>query len=347
MKMLTYLVLIILLSGIGAVFLTSAVRQYSLANNIIDIPNSRSSHSTPIPRGGGLAIVLIVLLGSTGLLIIGSFDIRFYGALTGGVPVAVVGWLDDRKPVSASSRLIVHCMSAVWLILLYTPPTILNFGSFYISFGYAGYVIVALVIVWFINSYNFMDGIDGLGGGEGATIFLSGMIIAFALGDYMLALAAALISGACLGFLKWNWPPAKIFMGDVSSGYLGYLIAVSWLTSSQQWAAGIWSWPLLSSVFLIDASLTLFWRIYKRQRLMQAHRFHAYQCAAARYGHLKVTTAVVFFNITCLFPLSLLINVVLEPKFAGPITLIVMLFLALVWFMFRSLSSKETSGPQI
>ena len=283
-------------SLVGCAALTAAVRRAALAYGVLDVPNARSSHSRVTPRGGGLAIVLTTLLAFTALELLGVLELRLWAALAaGGLMLAVLGAVDDLRPLPASLRLAVHVLAALWAIgWLGGIPGMGRFGE----------LLALLGVVWAINLFNFMDGIDGIAGSEAAFIAL-GSILPMSLCHAGAGLIAASLALGCasLGFLVWNWPPAKVFMGDVGSVYLGYVIAVLALSSSRSSSTAVWVWLILGAVFFVDATVTLLRRMLRGASARQAHRTHAYQWLARSWqSHAKVTLAVWLVNVLWLLP---------------------------------------------
>jgi Fuc2NAc and GlcNAc transferase len=299
---------------------TGVVRWYAQARRVLDIPNERSSHVAPKPRGGGLAIVIAVLAGVLAVAVRehrqGSLLIALVG---GGVVVAAVGFLDDHHGLRPEVRLAAHLGAAFWALawLGNLPP--LQVGGHLISLGWGGYLLGAAAIVWTLNLFNFMDGIDGLAASEAIVIACGGAALVLIKGDLgagsgtlqalMSGRAGAvpvtgfILAAACLGFLLWNWPPAKIFMGDVGSGYLGYVIAVLALAAAKHNPVALWEWWILGGVFFVDATVTLLRRLLRGERVYEAHRSHAYQWLARRWGgHLPATLSVVAVNLLWLCP---------------------------------------------
>jgi Fuc2NAc and GlcNAc transferase len=223
----------------------------------------------------------------------------------GGLCVAAIGFLDDVRSVRIPLRMIVHLSAAGLAVWCLGGTSTIRIGAFVIHLGIFGPVLYVLAIVWILNLFNFMDGIDGIAASEAAFILLGaagiGLIVAH---STAIQVAPSLIAGAaCLGFLKWNWPPAAIFMGDIGSGYLGYAIAVIAIDSSRTSSVNIYAWLILGGVFLVDATLTFARRLWRRERIYQAHRTHAYQWLARRWGsHSRVTIAVIIINVVWLLP---------------------------------------------
>ena len=289
--------------------LTALLRRYALARSLLDIPNARSSHSLPTPRGGGVAIVVsfcaaLPLLWQAGLLATDAL-IALLGA---GVLVAVIGFIDDHQHIAARWRLLGHFTAAFWLLgwLGGLPP--LALPGFTLDCGWLGYPLGAVALVWLLNLYNFMDGIDGIASVEALTCCCSAALLYALYGPAEASLLPLLLASAVAGFLLWNFPPAKIFMGDAGSGFLGILLGALLLQAAQLRPELLWSWLILLAVFIVDATLTLLRRLQRGEKLHEAHRSHAYQYASRYYGrHLPVTLAVLVINLFWLLPLALLV----------------------------------------
>jgi Fuc2NAc and GlcNAc transferase len=220
--------------------------------------------------------------------------------VVGGTVVAIVGFLDDRRPLRSSTRLAVHFAAALWALIWLGGMPPLRIGSEVFSFGWAGYLLGALGIVWVLNLFNFMDGIDGIAASEALFVAGSGSLLTASAGVSTIGLVLA---AACAGFLLWNWPPARIFMGDVGSGYLGYVIGVLAVAAAQKNPTALWVWLILGGVFFVDATVTLMRRALRRERLYEAHRSHAYQWLARRWdSHRRVTITVMIVNLFWLLP---------------------------------------------
>jgi len=301
---------------LASVSMTGVIRWFALSHGLIDVPNERSSHRTPTPRGGGASIVVSTTVALGVLSWLRAVPAELVIALSGGgMAVAVVGLLDDQQRVSAPLRFVVHVMAAVWAVawLGGLPPV--RVGDNLITFGWPGYPLAVLGIVWVLNLFNFMDGIDGIAASEGTFVAWTGAMLGP--GQSSGVAAAGLILGAaCLGFLPWNWKPARIFMGDVASGYVGYVIAVLALAAAQHDPVALWVWLILGATFFVDATVTLLRRLRRREHVSQAHRTHAYQWLARRWGsHAKVTSAAMLINVLWLLPCA--ICAVRWPELAG------------------------------
>jgi Fuc2NAc and GlcNAc transferase len=280
-------VVVLLCAAAASAILTGLVRAYALRSYLLDLPNERSLHQAPAPRGGGLAIVVVTILGIAVLAIAGAIPHSVPWVIgVGGVLVAAVGWLDDRHGVGASGRALIHTVAAVWAVgWIFGEPAPLA-------------ILGALGIVWGINLYNFMDGIDGLAAGEAVSVGVIGGGLLLLGGDIGLSTVAFLLAGAAAGFLVWNWSPARIFMGDVCSGFLGYAFGALALLSHQAGSLSLPLWLLIMGVFFFDATLTLLRRIARGERWYQAHRAHAYQrLVQAGSSHGRVTAHVLLVNL--------------------------------------------------
>jgi len=290
--------------------LTRYMRSYALRKNIIDNPNERSSHTVPTPRGGGVAIVASFLLAVIGGLALGLINHEMtLMLLVPGSIIAILGFLDDHGHVEAKWRLLGHFIAASFVLYVFGGlPDIRCFGV-NLSLGILGYVLGVLYLVWLLNLYNFMDGIDGIASIEGITTCIGGAILYLLLGFSDSATLPLILAAAIAGFLCWNFPPARIFMGDAGSGFLGVTLGI--LSLQAAWIAPqlFWSWVILLGVFIVDATLTLIRRILRGEKIYEAHRSHAYQFASRHFGQHKLITLVVFaINIVWLLPIATLVG---------------------------------------
>lgn len=287
--------------------LTGAVRRYALARSLLDVPNARSSHAVPTPRGGGLAIVL-AFLGALPMLALEDVLSwpTMWALLGGGAWVAALGFLDDHGHVAARWRLLGHFLGAGWVLLWLGGLPPLRVGEATLELGWAGHGLALVGLVWLLNLYNFMDGIDGIAAVEAVCACFGGALLYVLMGYPIQAWAPLALALAVLGFLYWNFPPARIFMGDAGSGFLGLVLGAMALQAA--WVASelLWAWLILLGVFVVDATWTLMHRLLRRERVYEAHRSHAYQFASRRFGrHLPVTLATAVLNMLWLLPLAI------------------------------------------
>jgi len=292
------LVVIVVSSFAVSCLLTGLTRRYALWKGMMDVPNARSSHTIPTPRGGGLAIAAVTLAGTVVLSVMGLIPARFAAALGGGgLLIAAVGWIDDRQGLSALVRAAIHALAAVWALAWLGGLPGLDYGSGRLHLGLLGYPLALVALVWMINLYNFMDGIDGLAGAQAVMAAGAAGILLFAGGHSGAAGVAWVITAASAGFLVWNWEPAKIFMGDVGSGLLGYAFGVLALHTENTGALPALIWILLLAVFIVDTTATLIRRIRRGEKWYEAHRTHAFQRAVqAGFSHAQVSLSVVGLN---------------------------------------------------
>ena len=268
--------LLILGALVATLLLTGGFRRYAIARSLIDIPNDRSSPEVPTPRGGGLALVIVVLAALGLLLWSGAMAPSVFAALAGaGLVVAVVGFLDDHAHVAARWRLLGHFLAAGWgLYWLGGLPEIVLWQQ-PVDLGLAGHLIAAVFLVWLLNLYNFMDGINGIAGIELVTVALGGLVLAGVTGVWDAGLLLAVLIAGGLGFLVWNFPHARIFMGDACSGFLGLLLGLIAVWQGLLQPELFLAWVILLGTFLVDATLTLVRRILRGEAFYEAHRSHA------------------------------------------------------------------------
>ncbi|MBS1212256.1 MAG: uncharacterized protein H6R26_872 [Proteobacteria bacterium] len=286
-------------------WLTGRVRSYA-QHRLLDTPNARSSHVSPTPRGGGMAIVAAFALGLAAAVWLNAADAAIALPLLSGLLVAAIGFWDDHGHVPARWRMLAHLVAAGAALYLVGGLTTLSVNGQNIALGWVGNLIGVVFIAWMLNLVNFMDGIDGIAGSE--VLFVSAGAAALSWWfrpDAPVYLVYALLAVAAGGFLVWNWPPAKIFMGDVGSGFLGFMLGAFALVSATRGGLSLVVWLILAGVFIVDASYTLLFRMAAGQRWYDAHRTHAYQKATAVLaGHKRVTQAVLLIDLFWLLPLA-------------------------------------------
>ncbi|MGE0259673.1 MAG: glycosyltransferase family 4 protein [Alphaproteobacteria bacterium] len=258
---------------------------------VLDRPNERSSHAIPTPRGGGIAVVAASLAAWLGLVAVGAAPATLLPVIVGAAALALVSWFDDLRGLSPAVRLGAQCAAVALGIVTAIPQGALFQGWLPVTLEMAA---AALLWVWFVNLYNFMDGIDGIAGSETAAIGI-GLALFAAIGvgsEPAFAAPAAAIAAAAIGFLVWNWAPARIFLGDVGSVPLGYLLGFLLLATA---ARGYWKIALILPLyFLADATITLVRRLARGERVWLPHREHFYQQAVRRgLGHAAVVRRVI------------------------------------------------------
>lgn len=299
-----YLLPLIALLSYG---LTALLRLYALKRSIIDIPNARSSHSIPTPRGGGVAIVVAFVLA---LVLLGVFGMETWPVLVGylgaGTLIAVIGFMDDHGHIAARWRLLGHFLAAIWALFWLGGLAPLTVFGYNLDLGWLGAGAAAFYLVWMLNLYNFMDGIDGIASAEAICACLGACLIYWLTGHAQLIYAPLLLCMAVAGFLVWNFPPAKIFMGDAGSGFLGIILGCLSLQAAWAGSEFLFAWLILLGVFVVDATFTLIRRLVRGDKVYEAHRSHGYQFASRLHGrHKPVTLAVVVINGLWLLPLAI------------------------------------------
>jgi Fuc2NAc and GlcNAc transferase len=302
MDLLFLLIMIVVLSA----FLSGVVRNYAIYRGVLDLPGERSSHCTSTPRGGGIAIVLSFALGMVVLAFMGFLTwMTLWELLVAGVGVALLGFLDDHKPIAVRWRLFGHFLASGWIVFYLNGIPAIDVFGLSLVMGQLGYVLATVYLVWMLNLYNFMDGIDGIASVQALFVCLAACILYRLSGFDSLILAPLMLAMAVLGFLFWNFPVARIFMGDGGSGFLGLTLGIFSLQAAWIYPKFLWVWLILLGVFIVDATVTLLRRLLNGEKFYEAHRSHAYQFASRRFGsHIYVTLAVAVINFFWLLPVA-------------------------------------------
>jgi Fuc2NAc and GlcNAc transferase len=333
------------IAGGISLLLTSALRRYALSKSLIDVPNARSSHTVPTPRGGGVAIVLSFLLLVPLLSLFSLLPwASAWGLIGAGAGIAVLGFLDDHGHIAARWRLLGHFSAAVWALFWLGGIPPLTIMGVVFDMGWIGVVLSLFYLVWMLNLYNFMDGIDGLASVEAIAVCLSASLIYALMGFSSLAWAPLLLSFTVAGFLYWNFPPAKIFMGDAGSGFLGVTLGILSLQAAWTSPSLLWVWVILMGVFVVDATFTLVRRLVRGDKVYEAHRSHAYQYASRQFGrHLPVTLTVGLVNVIWLLPVALCVALLGLDGFLGVIIAYIPL-VVLAWKFQAGAVEKDQAG---
>lgn len=308
----------LILLGLLSYFFIGIFRSYALNKKLLDHPNSRSSHLLPTPRGAG---VIFPILWSGFLLIL--YFIGFIKAsylvifLPPVVLISTIGFCDDRYQLMAGWRFLSHLSAAIYALAVIGGFPALDLGSITLSWGWLGYAFMVLALLWSTNLYNFMDGIDGIAAVEALFVLCTGGYFIWSAGGKELAVTIWAMASIAVGFLFWNKPPAKIFMGDVGSTLLGFLIILFAIVGEKEYGVPVLLWVILYGVFWFDSTLTLVRRLINGDKWYQAHRLHAYQrLQLRRWSHGKILAGVSIINVVLLgfaslafyFPQYLLIS---------------------------------------
>ncbi|WP_428026066.1 MraY family glycosyltransferase [Arcobacter sp.] len=291
-----YLILVVI-----SFLLTYLIKEYAIKKSLIARVNERSSHTIPTPHGGGIAIVITWAIGLIYLYMTSAIDSSLFSALSMGIIISIVSFFDDLYELSSKLRLIIQSLVALGALFILGGLESITFGIFEVTNVIITNLFAFLLIVWFINLTNFIDGINGYVGSELVYLGCVGFIL---FGESHFIILAVSV----LGFLYWNWNNAKIFMGDVGSTLLGYNIAIFTLYYANQEATNLWIWITLFSLFWFDATITLIRRKLNGEKATQAHKKHAYQrLTQAGWSHFKVTNYAIRLNMV-LFALVYLIE---------------------------------------
>lgn len=310
--------------GLLSLFLTYLIKLYALKYKILDIPNNRSSHFSPTPRGGGLAIVICWYIGITFLYFTHEIESKLYFAFLSGIILAIISLVDDIISLKPAFRLLAQFISAIIALFFLKGLCSLKIGSLIIDSELILLPFIIIAIVWFINLFNFLDGIDGYASVEAISI-------AVVLFLFTRNLVSIILVACVAGFLYWNWPKAKIFMGDIGSTQLGFILIILGIYLNNENQFDFVFWAILASPFWFDATLTLFRRIINKEELSQAHRKHAYQrIVQSGFSHKKTDLILIIINII----LALVIFVIHRYAILSiPLIIAVLGFLVLINYM--------------
>jgi len=298
-------------------------RKIAINFGILAYPNSRTLHETSIPRGGGVVFSSIFVIG---VFILWYIDLLSKELLLivgfGGAASTLFGFIDDVYNIRASRKLLIQICLSIWMLYW------LEGGALFHNLGLLGIITIPLLmlfIVWMINAYNFMDGIDGMA--VSGALCITGtltLIMLITNGSSELAVLFVLLMASVGAFILFNWPPASIFMGDSGSLCLGYVFGSFILITVSRDELSLWTWLVIFGYFFADTTVTQIARLILVKKFYKAHRSHAYQNLARITGsHLKITFGVTVYHIIWLLPLS--IWTVLQPDME-----IVAVFLAVI-----------------
>ncbi len=308
--------------------LTFLYIKWAYKHSILDIPNERSSHLIPTPRGGGIAIIFAFYSGITVFYLNGQIEKNLFFALLPGLILAVVGLIDDISGLSPLLRFTAQILCSVTALYFLG-----GFNAFYnIDLIWIWSIVALFGFVWFINLFNFLDGSDGYASMEAISITLG--IWYFTRIDVLLLLAFSVG-----GFLYWNWPKAKIFLGDSGSTTLGFILVVFGLHLHNNGTLNFFFWILITALFWFDATVTLFLRIQNKEHLWMAHNNHIYQRAIlGGLSHLSVLISGLAINFL-LFVTCLLIWKKIISYFQGFLIVLLILLFSMIYvgqkFAFR------------
>ncbi|MEC8860168.1 MAG: glycosyltransferase family 4 protein [Pseudomonadota bacterium] len=293
-----------LLTGLLAAWCLCSLLVVVGRRHLLDVPVARSAHQQAVPRGGGAAIVTGLALAIAVLLFSGTLTLQYTLVLACALPVAMVGFIDDFKALPVRIRLPLHLISAASALWLLGPVPEPFFSGWLVMPSWLQALILMLALVWLLNLYNFMDGIDTLAAAQCLFVCAAAGLMLWRLDDPLMLVCAALFA-ATLGFLYWNVPPARLFMGDVGSTFLGFFLGLLGLITHFNGVLSVWVWVLLMATFIADTTLTLLRRLLAGHSITEGHSTHAYQHLSRRWGsHLRVTAAYMVVNVLWSLPLA-------------------------------------------
>ena len=293
-----------IVAAVAAAVLARVLIAVTTRRAILAIPNERSSHTVPTPTLGGISIAVPVLVWC-GYRI--GQDPLTWAVLGGGGMLAVLGMVDDLRDLPARVRFPMQCVAAAFALATVPVAVPLIVAPISIHPIWIVYGVDFLIVLWMVNLYNFMDGIDGIAAAQ-CVVYCAGVLLIGHPAAFMTEFLWVLL-GSTLGFLAFNYAPARIFMGDVASGLLGLLVAIASLTLDARQQMPLIASLILLAGFWFDATYTLCVRIASGQKFASAHRSHLYQKCAERFGHGWTTTMFTGYAVLWLMPLAALSTV--------------------------------------
>ena len=295
----------LLATGLISVLLCGVYLRIARRWHILDTPNERSSHRHPTPHGGGVPLMVAFTLGLLlAALLYSRWDAAFVVLAAAALVLMVLGVVDDLRGLSVRLRLAIYSLVCLLVSVFLLYPISMESGGWLV-------VLATLAMLWSVNLYNFMDGIDGIAATQCVLACCSAALLSrVAGGDGSYALFCLLLAASHCGFLVWNWPPARLFMGDAGSVPTGFLLAGLALLGAVQGQINPLCWLVLLAVFVTDASGTLLWRMVTGQAFTRPHRLHAYQRLSRHWdSHLKVDMLLLAFTMLWLLPLAWAVQV--------------------------------------
>lgn len=270
---------------------------WSRGRSILDVPNERSSHTTPTPRGGGIVFVAVSLISYLTLGLAASFRIS-WGYFAGALLIASISWVDDVFSISSGLRFLAHAAAATLFVLDIANASV--FAGLPSEWILPAAAVSVLWLIWLTNAFNFMDGIDGIAASQAVVACLGWSAISCLAGKSTFSIYPMAVSGSVFGFLILNWQPAKVFMGDVGSAFLGFSLAAIPFLVAREGEGNLLILVafavLLVWFFLFDSLFTLFRRLMRGEKVWQAHRQHIYQrLVIAGLSHARVSLGFALF----------------------------------------------------
>ncbi|MDA8907419.1 hypothetical protein N9I40_07090 [Planktomarina temperata] len=291
---------------ISTILFASLWKKFAIHYFIVSTPNERTLHMAVIPVGGGIAIFLGWTLAASLLLWVDTLNLStFLGLVVGGSFMSALGLIDDARDLSARLKLLAQIGGTIWCLYWFGGVPPFDMLGLAINPGWIGYPAAGIVILWFINLFNFMDGADGMLASCMSFIGISMGSFLLLEGDYQNAALLYSLSAASMGFLVFNWPPASMFMGDAGSIFFGLLVPMLIIYTLSDHSGLFWIWVIICGYVLTDTTTTLILRLIYVRPFLDAHRQHAYQSLAYRSGdHRQVTVTVIAIQVLWLLPIA-------------------------------------------
>lgn len=326
---------------IVSVLLTGFICRVSSKGGFYDIPNERSSHHKPTPKGGGITIVLTILICILLLYFNSYMDLNLFVSLFVGITIiSVTGFIDDYKNLSVLIRAIIYFMTSVFSLTLIGGFSSISIDSHFINLGWFGSFLGVIFIVWMTNLYNFMDGTDGFAGVQTIFVSLFSIFLLYFSPNLSICLILICLASSTMGFLYWNWPPAKIFMGDVGSCTIGFLFGLLAIYSDKQGIISFAVWLIMLSPFFGDATFTLIRRMVKREKWYRAHNSHAYQkIYQLGVSHHKLAVCLIITHIIIVWPLAYIAHTF--KNFETIMLLLTYSIIGIIWMTVQNQHTKK------
>lgn len=287
-----------------ALIASYAYLRWAMVHGPLAVPNHRSLHQRPVPKGGGVGLALAAVACFAILAILGDLEWRTRNLfLFGGFAVTLAGVADDRLDIPPRFRLVAQLASIAWICLWLGEVPPLYFGATSIQLGLPGLVLLVAASTWFFNLYNFVDGTDGMAGS--ATAFIGGTmsVVMIVAKQYDLAAILAIVAAASLAFLCFNWPPARMFMGEAGTSFISYTFVAVILVSLSRQAVSLWVWLIVFAFYFSDTTTTTMIRAFTVPHFYRGHRSHAYQNLARRWdSHLRILALVLAIDLLWVAP---------------------------------------------
>ena len=331
-----YILLILAVIFIAvSVIITAYIRNFSIKNNLFDIPNDRSAHKIPVPNLGGIAIIIPLIF-----LIVTLFSQEMIGdeigisMIIGLSLIAIVGLVDDCKNLSAFTRITIYIIASGASLYLIDGVKSISINEYNYYLGGVGYCLGVLFLVWLTNLYNFMDGVDGFAAIETICVSIFCCFLFYSLDNVPFLIIMLCLASTTVGFLYWNFAPAKIFMGDIGSCSIGFFFGLLAVYTGVNGIISISVWLVLLAPFISDATFTLVSRIFNSERWYVAHKSHAYQkLHQLGLSHKQLSLNLFIVNILLIWPLAYHAN--LHAKYELPIVILSYILMAAIWLLIQ------------